>query len=304
MQLLQNNILVLSFSSAALCMRSRARGQVRERARLGTQAFRASVLAGFCFAGLVGFVPPAAYAGPFADAGHAPTAMLSWASEVEIFVRGPLDIASPGLGLASFGLPENALGESSAGTFDLVSLGDGGSATLYFEMGIGDGPGDDFAVYENGFFAPGGFFGEFAFVEVSTNGVDFARFAAESLHDFMVGGGEVIDPTDYGNFAGDQVEGLGTGFDLAELAGDALVLGGLLDLSDVRYVRVVDVVGDGSTLDALGFPVYDPYPTAFGSGGFDLEAVGVLHEAPEPGFGLALGAGLFALAGAARRRLQ
>lgn len=243
-----------------------------------------------------------AQAGPFSDPGHAPSAMLSWATNVDDFERGPMDIASPGLGLASFGIPENTLGVATADSFFIYSLGDGGWITLYFGAGIGDGAGDDFAVYENGFYAPGGFFGEFAFVEVSTDGVDFARFDAESLHNFPVTGGEVIDPSDFGNFAGDQILGMGTGFDLEELSSNPLVLSGALDLNDVRFVRIIDVVGDGSAVDAMGSPVYDPYPTPFASGGFDLEAVGVLHEAPEPGLALALGIGVLALASAARRR--
>jgi hypothetical protein len=283
MQLLQNQDFVL--------------GRVIARAfRRGSAALS---LGGMAAIGLAGGI---ASAGPFSDPGHPPESMLSWATEVDEFVRGPMDAAMPGLGLASFGFPENTLGEAFLVSFDVVSLGDGGWITLYFGAGIEDGAGDDFAVYENGFYAPGGFFGEFAFVEVSTNGVDFVRFAAESLQGFPVEGGEVVDPTDYGNFAGDQVSGLGTGFDLAELSSDALVVSGLLDLSDVRYVRIVDVVGDGSTLDHWGLPVYDPYPTAFSSGGFDLEAVGVLNEAPEPAFSSALGMGALALAFAARRR--
>ena len=128
-----------------------------------------------------------AQAGPFSDPGHPPSAILSWATEVEDFERGPMDIAAPELGLASFGVPENTLGVAQSDSFFVYSLGDGGWITLYFEAGISDGVGDDLAVYENGFFAPGGLFGEFAFVEVSTNGADFGRFASESLRAFPVG---------------------------------------------------------------------------------------------------------------------
>ena len=45
---------------------------------------------------------------------------------------------------------------------------------------------------------------------------------------------------------------------------------------NIRWVRVVDVVGDGSCTDSFGNVIYDPYPT-IGSGGFDLEAVGVIN---------------------------
>jgi len=243
-----------------------------------------------------------ASAGPFVEAGHAPAAMTSWASGVASVVRGPMDVAVPGLGLVSFGAPELALGLSVANSFDVVTLGDGGSATLSFPHGIGDGAGDDFAVFENGFLTVGGLFGELAFVEVSSNGVDFARFDAISLPEFAVAGFEPIDPSDYAGLAGKHAIGLGTGFDLADLAAHPLVAQGRLDLADVAFVRVVDVVGDGSTADADGAPVFEPYPTAFAAGGFDLEAIGVIHPAPEPGRVAALAIGVAALAGRARRR--
>ena len=46
-------------------------------------------------------------------------------------------------------------------------------------------------------------------------------------------------------------------------------------------VRIVDVVGDGFSLDSSGGVIYDPYPTS-GSAGFDLDAVGVSNGAPYP----------------------
>jgi hypothetical protein len=238
----------------------------------------ANLFAASAVLGLVGASP--ALAGPYTASGHSPGAMIDWAREVVAFTRGPLDIVSPGGGNASFGLPEYALGPATGDTFDVVSLGDGGSITLAFDFGIGDHPGDDFAVFENGFQSPNGFFGEFAFVEVSSNGSDFARFPAIALQAIPVPDGGTVDPTDYANLAGRHALGVGTGFDLADLAEHPLAIGGQLDLSDVAYVRIVDVIGDGSTLDDDGEPVYDPYPTAYAVGGHDLEAVGVIH-APE-----------------------
>jgi hypothetical protein len=257
-------------------------------------------MAGAVVALVAGVVP--ASAGPYTEAGHDPSWMLDWATSVAAITRGPLDIASPAAGDASFGVPENATGPASGDSFDVVSLGDGGHITLYFESGIGDGPGDDFAVYENGFYSPNGFFGEFAFVEVSSNGFDFARFDAVALQEDPVPDGGVVDPTDYHNLAGVHPIDEGTGFDLAELSGHPLVTGGLLDLSDVGYVRIVDVIGDGSTFDHLGEPVYDPYTTAYPSGGHDLEAIGVLHVAPEPGSAAMIASGALLLATLARRR--
>jgi hypothetical protein len=256
--------------------------------------------AGLVLAAIV--LTSATHAGPYTETGHDPATMLAWATDVDEIVRGPMDIASPGGGNASFGAPEDALGPSTPDPFDVVSLGDGGSITLYFDSGIEDGSGDDFAVFENAFFSVGGLFAEFAFVEVSSDGVDFARFDSTSLQDEVVPGGAVVDPTDYHNLGGDQAQPLGTGFDLAGLADDPLVIAGSVDLDDIAYVRLVDVIGDGSTLDGQGLPLYDPYPTPFSSGGFDLEAVGVIHPVPEPGSVAMLVAGAVLLGGLQRRR--
>jgi hypothetical protein len=186
----------------------------------------------------------------------------------------------------------------------VFSLGDDGYITLFFASGISDGPGDDFAVFENGFFTPGGLFAEFAFVEVSSNGVDFAEFESHTVNSDPVPTSGVIDPSDYRNLAGDQPLDLGTGFDLAELAGDPLVQAALLDLDNVSYVRLTDVIGDGSTSDFFGNPVYDPYSTPFPTGGFDIEAVGVLHVVPEPALLPMLLSGIASLCALRRRRLH
>jgi len=229
-----------------------------------------------------------AIAGPFSDPGHLPGEMTAWATSVDDYLAGPVDIAQPELGIANFGLPTLVLGASqtggAVGSSHVFSLGDGGFITLQFDSGIGDGIGNDFAVFENGFVDQGSgfFFGEFAFVEVSSDGVDFARFPSTSLETTPVDTFDVVDPSDYHNLAGDQMIGIGTGFDLHDLWDDPLVQNATLDMTDVRFVRIVDVVGDGSTTDQAGEPIYDPYETAFASGGFDAEAVGVLHTAPEP----------------------
>jgi hypothetical protein len=241
-------------------------------------------------------------AGPFNGPGHDPATISVWASEVDDFEVGPRDIDNPELGPASFGLPEATLGPPSPDGLDVYSLGDGGFVTLYFENGIGNGAGDDFAVYENGFYSPGGLFAEFAFVEVSSNGVDFARFPSTSLQTEIVEDFDPVDPSDFDNLAGDQPVGLGTGFDLTDLMTHPLVDAAVLDLTDVRFVRLVDVIGDGTTFDEQGQAIFDPYPTPFDSGGFDAEAVGVIHTAPEPGILATLPAGLGALLVLARAR--
>ena len=235
-------------------------------------------------------LPIAAWAGPFAPAaGQAGStavpatspAIVAWATGFEDLVRGPLDIANPMGGNASFGTGDLALGPSVSGSFDVVSLGDGGRITLTFDQPLRDGPGYDLAVFENSFSDT---FLELAFVEVSSNGTDFFRFPAVSLTptDTQIGPFDALDPTNLHNLAGKYRGGFGTPFDLADLAG----VSPLLNTSSVTHVRIVDVVGSINpmlgTLDSMNQLVNDPYPTAFSSGGFDLEAVAALHVVPEP----------------------
>ncbi len=229
--------------------------------------------------------------------------MNDWASEVLEVVRGPMIIAFPDDGEASYGVETDVIGEASGTTYDVLSLGDGGSITLGFASGISNGPGADFAVFENGFMNPPfGLFAEFAFVEVSSNGVDFIRFEAVTTRTVPVLGLEEIDPLDYYNFAGDEEAGYGTPFDLNELATHPLVLNGTVDLDWIDTVRIIDVVGDGSTLDSLGSMIYDPYSTPFPEGGFDLDGVGVIHV-PEPRIGWMLCTGWLGLLALGRGEL-
>lgn len=193
--------------------------------------------------------------------------------------RGYRDIAQPDSGFASVGNEAAAIG--AAGINGVVSLGDGGSATLTFAQPIYNGPGFDFAVFENGFATgeTGMAFLEFAFVEVSSDGINFVRFPAIShIQDTaqlaMVG----IDCSLVHNLAGKYVNGYGTPFDLEELKDEPG-----LDVNHITHVRVIDVVGsihpNFATYDSEGNKVNDPYPTPFPSGGFDLDAVGVIHTA-------------------------
>lgn len=245
--------------------------------------------------------PGLAGAGPFTDAGHPIVSISAWATAVDTLVRGPQDIADPGLGLASFGAETVVLGEPSGATTDALSLGDGGSITVYLDAGISNGPADDFAVFENGIEDLEGLFAELAYVEVSSNGVDFARFDSDALNPSLVDGGQTIDPTDYHGFGGRHGVGLGTGFDLADLSMDPLVLNGTVDVVDVRYVRLIDVIGNGSTLDGAGRAIHDPYSTPFPTGGFDLTGVGAIHV-PEPDLAGGLLVGVLALGNCRRRR--
>lgn len=166
--------------------------------------------------------------------------------------------------------PADALDPNSA--LSVVALGSGGSIVLRFDPPLADGPGADFAVFENGTTA---WFLELAFVEVSSDGARFVRFPATSLTAGLVDpytGSAWVDPTDLNNLASKYLAGYGTPFDLADLTG----LDPAVDLGQIRYVRLVDIPGDGREQDAAGRPIYDPYPTV-GSPGFDLDAVGAIH---------------------------
>ncbi|HWP40549.1 MAG TPA: hypothetical protein VNL70_06445, partial [Tepidisphaeraceae bacterium] len=186
--------------------------------------------------------------------------------------------------------PQRALGVVTGDNFDVVSLGElnssqiaagvpAGQITLAFAGGIRNAPGPDFAIFENALGSDSFTFAELAYVEVSSDGVHFARFGSTSLTPAAVGPYGSIDPSDVNNLAGKHVnaysQSWATPFDLAELAGDPLVLSGLVNLNGIRQVRLIDIPGDGSFRDASGRPIYDAWPT-FGSGGFDLEAIGVL----------------------------
>lgn len=201
--------------------------------------------------------------------------IINWAKTCTVN-RGLLDIAEPDGALAG-------AGSASAGTEIsdglTVSLGDGGIAVLTFDPPIRDGNGFDFAVFENGFTSPEGDFLELGFVEVSSNGEDFVRFPATSLtsDSTQVSSFGTIDPTKINNLAGKYYSGYGTPFDLSELEGLSD-----LDVQNITHLRIVDVIGtiaeEYASFDAEDNKVNDPYPTAFPSGGFDLDAVAVMHE--------------------------
>ena len=226
------------------------------------------------------FAPEAGFAGTTAM--HADSsAFVAWATGVEV-ERGPMNIAKPSLGLADFGPDLTVTLGKPGGTMDVVSLGDGGKATLTFASPIVNGPGPDFAVFENGLVNAQDTtisFLELAFVEVSSDGEHFFRFPAISkVQDTVqVGSFDCIHASLLHNFAGKYQVMYGTPFDLDEVEDNVL-----LDKNRVTHVRIVDVVGcidpEYATKDSEGHIVNDPWPTPFGSSGFDLDAVGVIHD--------------------------
>jgi hypothetical protein len=236
--------------------------------------FSTSVI-GLCFTSFVShaqFAPPVGQPGTTAMYKDS-SAFVNWANAGSL-VRGYQDITLHGSGYANVGDSASAFG--IAGTTGVVSLGDGGSCTLQFSAPITDGNGPDFAVFENSFDDN---FLELAFVEVSSDGVHFFRFPATSNTDTTTQTGSFgyTDATKINNLAGKYRGGYGTPFDLADIPNNAL-----LNKQAVTHVKITDVVGciqnAYCTRDASGHKVNDPWPTAFGSGGFDLDAVGVIHQ--------------------------
>ncbi len=245
---------------------------------------RLSNLLALCIAGL----SVSAQDGSFAPAAGQPgttaihmdsSAFQSWATGIEV-QRGLINIADTsamyeGSNRASYGYPSFALGKATGTSANTVSLGDAGVATLTFDRPIVNGEGYDFAIFENGF---GDTYLELGFVEVSSDGERFVRFPAISRTQdtVQVGGFDQLNPTNLDNFAGKYRQGFGTPFDLDELKDSAGI-----DLNNVRFVRIMDVVGSidpqYASYDSEGNIVNDPWSTPFHSGGFDLEAVGLIN---------------------------
>ena len=232
--------------------------------------------------------PPAADL-PGTTAMHADSsAFVAWATGCTT-ERGLMRIDKPHLGYTYFGDDTLVLGKPGTGgaseiVYDVVSLGDGGSATVTFASPIYNGPGPDFAVFENGFGIDSDtthtlHFLELAFVEVSSDGEHFFRFPAVTnvAYDKQLGGYGGMVPSQIHNFAGKYDQFYGTPFDLDEVADDPL-----LNKDRVTHVRIIDVVGcikpEYATYDSEGHIVNDPWFTSNEKGGFDLEAVGVIHD--------------------------
>ena len=177
------------------------------------------------------------------------------------------------------------LGPAEGTSFGICSLGPGGTLTLSFGCTIANRLGPELAVFENGFADS---FLEFAFVEVSSDGVHFVRFPSQSLTAAPVGSFGTVDTTEVAGLAGKYRQGFGTPFDFSDLPDDPR-----LDLNAVQFVRLVDVVG-GQSRDSEDGVIYDPFPTS-SSAGFDCDAVALLVPRQVPVSDFSLSEGLFTL---------
>jgi hypothetical protein len=202
---------------------------------------------------------------------------VGWANTCRL-KRGWMDIANKPGGYASTGDSTSAV---DAPDGYIVSLGDSGIATLTFEAPIYNGPGFDFAIFENGFGNPSNpeeAFLELAFVEVSSDGINFFRFPATSLTPEIPQipvAGVYMNARNLNNLAGKYIGNYGTPFDLDELSS---IPG--LDVNHITHIRLVDVIGStgaNASLDKDGRKINDPYPTNIPTGGFDVDAVGAFY---------------------------
>ncbi len=199
---------------------------------------------------------------------------VNWAS-TGIAYPGLRQVNVPDSGYASVGTINSAFGKHRKN--GVISLGDGGSAVLGFSQPIINGPGFDFAVFENAF---NDSFLELAHVEVSEDGLRYFRFPSISLS-------QVSNQTEpFGTTYPDSIYNLAGRF--------RMPYGTPFDLSDfndtpnfpkqINYVKIVDVIGsiqpNYGSRDARGNLINDPWPTNFASSGFDLDAVGVINQLP------------------------
>ncbi len=139
-------------------------------------------------------------------------------------------------------------GGESQGSLDVVSLGDGGWLTLGFSPRvIVDGPGADFIVFENPFYAGGDPLApvaELGVVAVSVDGEEWREFPCEpgAMPPYPECAGytpviaDVTDPESVSPFDPDRAGG--EAFDLADLG-----------IEEARFVRITDIEGDDFVFD-------------------------------------------------------
>ena len=219
------------------------------------------------------FAPPAGQPGSTAIYKDS-SIIVGWATSCTV-QPGWQDASNTSLGYAAAG--DSSMATGPAGTNGTVSLGDGGCAIVTFNFPIYNGPGFDFCVFENAF---DDLFLELAFVEVSSDGVNYFRFPATSYtqDSTQTSSFGYTDATKIDNLAGKYRVNYGTPYDLELLSN---VPG--LDVNAITHIKICDVVGSVNstyaTFDQYGNKVNDPWPTPFPSSGFDLDAVGAIHLA-------------------------
>lgn len=147
------------------------------------------------------------------------------------------------------------------GSLDTLSLGSGGVIVLKSATPILNGSGPDFIVFENAFYAngnPNAPFAELGEVSVSQDGSQFFKFNCQSANGAggypgCAGVSPVLANAEFNELDPlDPAEAGGDAFDLNELG-----------LSWAYYIRIRDLSAE---------------PGTGGNAGFDLDAIGILHQ--------------------------
>jgi hypothetical protein len=182
-------------------------------------------------------------------------------------------------------------------TKHVLALGHGSSITVTFGGPIPNGPGWNFAVFENSFLdmssalaGRGGgtnyvyfnsgtnlvpvargynfIWTKLAFVDVSSDDTNWARFPATYLNTDLLFQATVSDSPEHwlsqdatmiNGLAGTTALQYGEPFSLSVLTNNPNVLSGAVNLNNIRYIRLTDVIGNGSTTDQFGNAIYSPY---------------------------------------------
>lgn len=220
------------------------------------------------------------------------------------------------VGSENQGAADNILG-SVDGSWAIGS-GQAGWITVGFDQAITNGPGSDFAVWENGFVVSGTggrIYAELGYVDVSTDGDNWVEFPSAYLE--VESGNPNIDPTYVYNLAGNYkahyipVEDReGTPFNLDDILSTDAVLAGLVDPNAINYVRLRDIIGGGEGGDNWDQATYFGYDRdhlihdgiSYG-GGADWDAIGVMNAVPIPAAVWLFGSGLLGLIGIRRRNV-
>lgn len=217
---------------------------------------------------------------------HKDSSLISgWATNIEVY-RGYINISDTTQTFtqgeitsnrAWFGEPENALGKANG---QLVSFGDAGYAIVQFDSPISNQSGYDFAVFSNSMFSPPNqtekAFVELAFIEVSSDGVNYERFPAISnmQYETQITSFQSVEWNQYHNFAGLYPLYYGVPFNLDDIPGD------IVDKNNITHIKIIDAIGcinpDYASYDSQGNIVNFAWPTPFWQGGFDLDAVALL----------------------------
>jgi hypothetical protein len=216
--------------------------------------------------------PPAAGM-PGSTAIHKDSACFIYFANQCTYVPGYKNISTPDSGRLSMADVAPALGRPDGVS---LSLGDSGYVLVFLNTPLFDGAGFDFAVFENSFSDQ---FLELAFVEVSSDGIHFARFPSVSYTQDTSQQGPFdnnMQASLLHNLAGKYRGMFGTPFNLEDLPDFSW-----LKKDSISFIRIVDVVGSIqpsiASFDSQGHIINDPFPTPFPSCGFDLDGIGFIH---------------------------